>query len=54
MDTQVKILRDKLNELLDKDKIILSEEILRISDELDQLTVTQFMEQVGNEFRKEA
>lgn len=51
METQVKILRDELSGLLNNDRIILSKEILRISEEMDKLTVSLLMEQIENEFK---
>ena len=42
MDLKVEMLRDMLHKLLDKEKIIASEEILKISKELDSLTVRYF------------
>lgn len=53
MDIHVKMLRDKLHELLNGERIIASNEILKISEELDQLTVNHFIVQTKDQLRND-
>ena len=54
MDTQIDILRNHIHKLLYDGKIMASEELLRISKEMDQLTIKFFIAQTRNQIRKEA